>query len=742
MRIAGVRAPACVERAGEACSREDESMRMQRVIGGVMVAGLLAAGTSAPGGPVGVAHAAGEIEVTVLSGRPDMVSGGDALLQIDVPEDVAPSDVRVAVNGADATPAFRAAGGRRLAGLVDGLSRGANEVSVTVAGDARGVTLELVNHPLAGPVFSGPHEQPFVCETDAFELPSGETLGAPLDEHCSVARRVDYAYRSAGGGTLKPLADPGSLPADVATATTLAGVEAPYVVRIETGTINRAVYQIAMLHAPGAGHPEPDAWTPSPGWNRRLVYTFGGGCVNGWYRQGARTGGVTDDVLLRQGYAVASATLNVYGNNCNDLLAAETMMMVKERFVEAYGRPRYTIGWGCSGGSYQNHQIADNYPGLLDGIIPGCSFPDVAFGTIPMITDARLLDRYFRETPVAFTEEQKRAVAGFLKLATMPNVSINAGRVRVGEFCPDVLPEALRYHPADNPDGARCDVYSHYVNVYGRDPETGFARRPLDNAGVQYGLQALNDGVIAPAQFLDLNRRIGGYDRDGRFQAGRTAADSEAVRLAYETGRLTSGGGGLSETPIIDYRAYSDDRENGDVHVRYHSFSMRERLRKANGRADNHVMLVEDDRHGLYSSSSPVLQGALAWMDRWLANLEAEDGDGPRIDQVIRAKPADLVDACWTRDDDPTRIVERQVRGSGRCETLYPSAPAPREVAGAPVAGDVIKCRLRPVDMADYAEAFSTEQEAELREIFADGVCDWTQPGVGQTGLKGTWLTY
>ena len=717
-------------------------MRRQRIIGSAAAAVLLAAGTPA-GVVTGAAQAAGEIEVTVLSGRPDMVSGGDALLRIDVPADVAPADVRVAVNGVDATGAFRAAAGpRRLTGLVDGLSQGANEVVVTVAGAEGGAALEIVNHPLEGPVFSGPHEQPFVCETDAFELPSGETLGAPLDENCSAARRVDYAYRAADG-TLKPLADASALPSDAVTTTTLTGAEAPYVVRIETGVVNRAVYQIAMLHAPGAGHPEPDPWTPPPGWNRRLIYTFGGGCVNGWYRQGARTGGVTDDVMLRQGYAVASATLNVYGNNCNDLLAAETMMMVKERFVEAYGPPRYTIGWGCSGGSYQNHQIADNYPGLLDGIIPGCSFPDVGFGTIPMVTDARLLDRYFRETPVPFTEEQKRAVAGFLNLATMPNVSVNAGRVQVGEFCPDVLPEELRYHSEDNPGGARCDVYSHYVNVYGRDAETGFARRPLDNAGVQYGLRALEDGVITPAQFLDLNRRIGGYDQDGGFQAERTVADPEAVRLAYETGRLTSGGGGLSETPIIDYRAYSDDRENGDVHVRYHSFSMRERLRKANGRADNHVMLVEDDRHGLYASSSPVLRGALAQMDRWLANLaEAEDGDAPRIDQVVAARPADLVDACWTRDDDPARIVEEQVRGGGRCERLYPSAPAPREVAGASVASDVIKCALKPIDMGDYGAAFTAEQEAELREIFGDGVCDWSKPGVGQTGLRGTWLKY
>ena len=192
---------------------------------------------------------------------------------------------------------------------------------------------------------------------------SGETLGDSLDQNCTILRRVDYAYRALDDDELKSLPDSSQLPENIATVTTITGHEVPYVVRIETGTINRAVYQIAMLHAPDSGDLPPSPWMRSPGWNGRLIYTFGGGCVNGWYRQGNGTGGVTDDVMLRQGYAVASSSLNVYGNNCNDVLAAETMMMVKERFIEAYGVPRHTIGWGCSGGSYQNHQIADNYPG-------------------------------------------------------------------------------------------------------------------------------------------------------------------------------------------------------------------------------------------------------------------------------------------------------------------------------------------------------------------------------------------
>ena len=682
-----------------------------------------------------------EPEIRVLSGRPDMVTAGDALIGITATRNADMSRLRVLLDETDVTDVFRPSSPGVLVGLVDRLA-GSGELRLV---DGNGVpmgTLSLVNHPVEGPVFSGPHQTPFICETEAFELVSGEALGAPIDDACSIQRRVDYTYRSIDDGELKPLANPASRPADLAITTTLTGVTVPYIVRIETGTINRAIYQIAMLHDP-AIDAEPDPWTAPSGWNGRLVYAFGGGCVNGWFRQGDRTGGVTDAWMLGQGYAVASSSLNVFGVNCNDVLAAETMMMVKERFIEGYGVPRYTIGWGCSGGAYQNHQIADNYPGLLDGIIPGCSFPDVGFSTIPMITDARLLNRYFdNEGAGLFSEEEQRAVAGFLVLESMRNVSVKAGRIAVDEFCPDVLPESFRYHPTDNPTGVRCDVYEHHANVYGRDPVTGFARRPLDNVGVQYGLRALNDSVISPTQFLDLNERIGGYDGDGRFSAARTVADSTAVRIAYETGRLTNGGGGLASTPIIDYRAYSDDLEAGDVHTRYHSFSMRERLRKANGRVDNHVMVVEDFRHGLYSTGSPVLREALRQMDRWLEALAADTSPDPQADKVARAKPAGLTDACWSRDDEPLKIVEVQVRGAGWCEALYPSSPSPREVAGAPLASDIVKCQLKPVDPGDYAIRFSAQEMHRLRGMFPGGVCDWGKPGVGQTGLKGTWLTF
>ena len=129
-------------------------------------------------------------------------------------------------------------------------------------------------------------------------------------------------------------------------------------------------------------------------------------------------------------------------------------------------------------------------------------------------------------------------------------------------------------------------------------------------------------------------------------------------------------------------------------------------------------------------------------MDQWLETLAADSSTDPLIEKVVRAKPADLVDACWSRDDEPRKIAESQVRGEGRCEDLYPSAPPPREVAGAPLASDIIKCALKPIDAADYGVAFTDVELQRLGAIFPDGVCDWTAPGVEQTGLAGTWLTF
>lgn len=673
-------------------------------------------------GTVAVSAELDNLRLTVLSSRPELVSGGDALVRIAEPG----VELKVLLNDQDITSSFhRQTTERSLVGLVTGLRQGTNELLAT-SGAAR-ASLQLVNYPITGPIISGPHEQPYICETERFKLQSGATLGPPLDANCSIRTRIDYYYRTPGSEQLKPLLDPSAPPPDVAQITTLTGASVPYVIRIETGTINRAVYQIASLQS---------------GWNQRLIYTFGGGCPGGWYRQGNSTGGVDNDVMLSRGYAVASASLNVFGNNCNDLLAAETMMMVKERVIESQGLPLFTIGWGCSGGSYQSHQIGDNYPGLLDGIIVGCSFPDVGHAAISAHSfGARLMYNYFQTTSVPWTKEEQVAASGMPDYQSLEVHGTRPDRLRPRGVCSDLIPPSLLYDPEKNPKGARCTVFDHTVNVYGRDDKTGFARRFLDNVGVQYGLKALNTGTISKQQFLDLNEKIGGIDADAEFVPTRTTGDRVAIRIAYESGRILNGGGGLSELPIIDYRGYSDFTK-GDIHMQFHSFSTRERLIRANGHARNHIMLIEDGRtYGGFSTRSPVLREALTQMEQWLTAITNDSSNDPRAQKIVHAKPAELVDACY--DATGAKIVEPLTySGTSPCNTLYPSHGSPYLAAGMPLANDVVKCQLKSIDVKDYAVEMTPIELDRLQRIFPDGVCDYTKPGIEQRPLRGTWLSF
>src|SRR5689334_5055097 len=281
---------------------------------------------------VAPASAAYGVRIEVLSTpRPDFVSDGDALIGITGRN---LENVVVELNGRDVTGVFTRTRDR-LIGLVRGLVVGRNTVT---AGEAR---LGITNYPRSGPMLAGPHETPYICGTAGFTTLAKVKLGPATGPNCSVPTRVDYLYRSTVDRSLKVL--PATKPADLATTTTSDGRRVPYIVRVETGVINRSIYEYAVLHDRAEG--APSAQRPPSGWNGRLVYTFGGGCPGGWYQQGSNTGGINDDVLLGRGYAVASSSLNVFGINCNGVLAAETMAMTREHIAETIGVPRQTIGW-------------------------------------------------------------------------------------------------------------------------------------------------------------------------------------------------------------------------------------------------------------------------------------------------------------------------------------------------------------------------------------------------------------
>jgi hypothetical protein len=716
-----------------------------------LIASLLIAGSA-----VAAAKSPDDLDIVTVSTRPDTVSGGDVLVRVNAPRSVALNDLVILLNGQTATSAFRPeASGHSLLGLLEGLNIGENSLVANAIGPNneiyRTARLTVTNYPITGPIISGPHEEPFYCMTQLFTLPaSTNTLGPALDEDCSIATRVDYVYRTTGG-TFQPLPSLTSYPADLAQTTTTVGKSVPYIVRVETGTINRAIYETAVLHDP-VSEAAPTPFKAPTAWNHRLVYTLGGGCVGGWYIQGASigNGGILEDLILRQGYGIAASSLNVYGNNCQDLLAAETIMMVRERFIENFGPVAFTIGYGCSGGSEAAQPISDEYPRLLDGILVGCSFPEVVAAMVNNITDADLFLNYLQnKASVPWSDAQIKAATGYPTVTTLSTIGPgNAVRVKAqGGTCNAIIPKSAQYDAKTNPAGIRCDLYDHLVNVFGRDPSTGFARRPIDNIGVQYGLEALNLGAITKQQFLDLNKNIGGYDNDGNYVTTRTVGDVTAIAAAYRSGRITYGGLGMRRTPIIDYRGYVDQPENsGEVHSRFHSFSMRQRLLEANGNFTNQVMLVEDGStttgNGLFSDSSPVLSHALTQMDEWLTNFLADRSAAALPVRINRAKPNDLVDACFI-NKGTMKIAEQQVYElDTTCNQLYPAFSTPRMVAGEPLANDVLKCQLIPADPSLYKVRFTPAEIAQLNAIFPQGVCDYSKPGIGQQPPDGTWQVF
>jgi hypothetical protein len=702
--------------------------------------------------------AAPPLEIRAMSTRAEFVSGGDVLLEVSGPANLTAKNLTVRVNGKDVSAEFKpVAGSRTLVGLVSGLNIGSNAIQASVRGSKATAQLTVVNHPVAGPVLYSPHQMPFICETQA----SG--LGAPLDADCSGATKVDYFYRSTsvappresqgdlaaadnangfGGGRgnapanpFKPLDPNGPRPSDIAMTTTTEGKTVPYIVRREMGTINRAVYSIAFLHEPGT--PLPSPWTTGATWNGRLVYTFGGGVAAG-YHQGRTIGGLNGnrgnledgqygDYPLARGFALAGGSLNVFGTHANDVVSAETLMMVKEHFVEEFGPIAWTIGSGRSGGSMQQHMIANNYPGLLDAIVPTASFADTLTFQTSML-DCELLDHAMTTSRQPFTTEQKTAVAGFSHWDYCTNNKLRYAGVAADINCDaGTIPQSMRFDPVKKPDGVRCTYQDALVNVFGKDPKTGFARRPFDNVGVQYGLGAFNAGKINFNQFLDINRLAGGHDVNGAIVAERTVADPDALRLAYETGRVNDGAHGLTMIPIIDMRPYTEG-PGGNVHDTFDGVIAGNRINAAGG--GNRISRVYEEGIPLFRAQDDNLD----ILDRWLAAVAKDAAPGTPREKLLRNKPAGLADSCFT-----AKLEE--IKDAARCSAMFPVYANPRVVAGGPATADVYKCELKPIEKGDYKRPVTDGQLAALRGVFPQGVCDYTKKGVQQRPAQ-TWLAY
>ena len=634
------------------------------------------------------------LRIQVLSNRADLVSGGDALVEIVLPQDADPAAVTAEVDGRDVTGAFAVRPDGRYFGLVDGLALGENVLTAGLP-DGRAARITITNQGIGGPIFAGPQIQPWRC------------IGASRDAQCNRDPVFEWRYKRTSGGSLAAY-DPNNPPPDVATTTTDEGKTVPFVVRIERGVIDRDEYRIAVLYDPSKPW-EP--WAPQDGFNGKLVITHGASCDT--HYQMASAPDVLNETALGRGFAVMSHALNNAGHNCNIVTQAESMIMTKEHLVENYGELRYTIGTGCSGGALVQYQVANAYPGLYQGILPQCSYPD-AWSSAMQYEDYHLLRDYFEaphrwEPGVAWGPAEMAAVNGHPNPSnpiTFTTVIPDSGRPN--RPCAGVPSEQL-YHPQNNPNGVRCTFWDYMVNVFGRDPESGLAVGPWDNSGVQYGLRSLMTGRLSPAHFVDINSKIGGRDFDHNWVPERVEAPVSAVAAAYRSGAINDANN-LDEVAMIDLRG----PDPGAFHDVYRTYALRARLEREYGTAEHQVLwrgFVP-----LLGDANFVSQGILA-MDRWLAAVEADGSDIPLSEKILKHRARSGGDRCTNGagTDLPARI----------CDVVVESYTTPRIEAGMPFTDDVMKCVKKPLRRSDYFPIqFTPEQWTRLQATFPDGVCD------------------
>jgi hypothetical protein len=662
--------------------------------------------------------------IEAVSNRADLVSGGDVLVRVTLPAGVSANQAVLALNGQALANALHAApDGRGFLALVTGLSLGHN--TLTLAGGGNSVQLDVTNYPIGGPIFSGPHLQPWTCTTQ------NAGLGAPLDADCNAAPQFAFFYKNATTNAFTAY-DPANPPpaAQIAMTTTDKGITVPYIVRVQTGALNRSIYKITVLFDPT----QPWLpWAPQPQWNGKVLHMFGAGAGT-MYTQGTLNNAFDDNSLSR-GFATTAATLTNHGTIANTKLNAETLMMVKERLAEAYGPIRYTIGQGCSGGAIQQHSIADQYPGLLDGLLPQCTYPDT-WSLYVNSHDCQLFTRYFTQiSPAMWTNLADRlAVIGLNSEQECPGQDgppAFGTRFFVVTNTSCALPAGSQYDPVTNPHGVRCSMKDYHVNELGVRPQDGFTYQIADNVGLQYGLTALSAGRITPEQFVDLNEKIGGLDIDGNYQSQRTVADLVGVQRMYQSGLITYGAE-LGKWPIIDAR--QDD--NFEMHNNSEWMFTRFRLLRTNGNAANQIHWWENVPVAVARPTAVVNLKVFNLMDRWLTAIEADQSNIAHEVKVTRNKPFVLFDSCINNG------LMYEWRAGSVCEMLFFYTGLSRMVAGGPNTDDVLKCQLKPLNRADYNVTFTDAQWTRIQQTFPSGVCDFSKPGVGQQPPTASWLTF
>ncbi len=626
--------------------------------------------------------------------------------------------------------------------------------------------------------------QPLVDHQEEWGFPvvddSGDVVGYSKD--CSIEPFFEYQYRNTNGEYLA-MPDDGSRPVDMSTTTLTDGRLVDFVIRWERGTINRFLYSYAILADPSDRSVSPlDPGTVN--WNGRLLFHFEGGVGVGHFQGRINAGRARLAEALEQGYAVAYSSGNRTGEHYNLQVGGETALMVKEHFIKRFGPPLYTVAIGGSGGAIQQYVYQQNHPGLIDAGVPQYSYPDMVSQTIH-VGDCELLEHYMdvtdRDNPKWQITNNRSMLIGFNSTDAVPDPLADIKRQLGYASAPgsnECIPawrgltplsmnphygqvrEQEKMHPPGIMDSVQWTHYEDLKNIYGVDAN-GQARVPWDNVGVQYGLQALTEGNITEEEFLDLNAKIGGWKHPsemvqegfpflgeptaenfdpwsrrnmnlsaGNDPAPRTQGDIQAISALYQSGMVFDG---QLNIPVIDWRHYLE--EELDMHNSHQSFSARQRITNRMGDAGNQLIWFTDARP---SASFDQTMQALDVLHDWVMNIKSNPEAG-----VAANRPETAVDACFATDgsliaqgsDVWGGVLDNNAPGT--CTQTFPLYSTSRIVAGGPIEGSVFKCTLKPLDTALSDGTYGnwipdSDQIAQLRTIFPDGVCDYTQADQGR----------
>ena len=639
-----------------------------------------------------------------------------------------------------------------------------------------------------GPVdslYSGKRQYPFYCMT--LDAGLGQPLvdnqqgyGVPVydedqaligySQDCLIKARLDYYYLSQQDEQVKPYDLNNPPPQSEIATTEINGKRVPQIYRLERGSINRYIYHIAMLV------PQTDTAERlnQDYWNNKLIYQFHGGASIG-FRQG-RLGAerFIDRRIeqLSQGYALISSSGNDTSYGYNLLLGEDTARRVKKQFTSLYGEPLYTLGIGGSGGALAQYLIAQNSQGILDGLMPIYSYPDMVSQSI-YILDCDLLHHYFNvkaqdnnrwqdweqrqkiegmngindfEHPYEFLLPLNQIFAGaWPSMPTGSSECVYSWFFSATFFYNPKQGFLKPYFSDEVKENTNWTYWQDLAQIYGID-DKGYARTTWGNEGVQYGLRPLLEEQLSIEEFLHLNRNIGAWQPQDKMQkekvfnlfgmnlplwlslwsrnnitpaepyaAKRKHGDLKAIANGYRFGQVFVG---KAELPILEIRHYLEDKLN--MHHTSASFEARLRMQAFQGNSDNQIIWVADQNY------IPITEG-LALMDEWLMTRRKAPSTPP-----IASKPTALKDACI---DAQGKVLHQgsnvwhgkwNDRTDGACTKIFPIYSTPRIQAGGPWAGSIFQCALISVEQA-ISQGFYGEQDLsphlqELQQIFPNGV--------------------